>query len=244
MTTYEIFNNRILDHAGFPLIWVEPINAFLGWLPTTKIQFEYFLCDSPKQRYDEKWYQMILELCKPVSDSHGPEERNDIRLRLSPTSVRKDNFYGLFITGIFPQEAIDFAEYCSDTKYQYRLPEADEWKSAYKYLRGFEPIPDPADFFQLRKRAYTVVNALDKISKALFLKNPNERTLADQMIMENGVMEWASNEVRGEIEWVGFGKAHGKLKGSLRGATEMEKPPKPEKNRIKHYGYRMLAQEG
>ena len=54
-------SNRIShDRTGFPMIWIEPIEAWLHVLPFTKIQLEYFLVDTNETNFDHKWYKNRL----------------------------------------------------------------------------------------------------------------------------------------------------------------------------------------
>ena len=48
------------DRTGFPMVWIEPIEAWMHVLPFTKIQLEYFLVDTNKTHFDHKWYKKRL----------------------------------------------------------------------------------------------------------------------------------------------------------------------------------------
>src|SRR5262245_13463491 len=90
------------DRSGAPMIRVASIGAYVHWLPVTKLQFEYFLCDQPGNRFDQKWYDDVLKVHKQNEPSGtGPA-------RVSPAMVRRDNYYRALLTGIRPTEIAPF----------------------------------------------------------------------------------------------------------------------------------------
>ena len=48
--------------AGAMVVWVKAISAYMDLLPVTKIQFEYFLCDTLDPRFTAQWYDQILQI--------------------------------------------------------------------------------------------------------------------------------------------------------------------------------------
>jgi hypothetical protein len=48
------------DPAGFPMVWVEPIAAWMDWLPVSKLHFERCLLQAPDRPFDAAWYERLL----------------------------------------------------------------------------------------------------------------------------------------------------------------------------------------
>lgn len=98
-----------LEKTGFPMAVVTDVGDFHLW-PVTKYQFEQFMSESDK--YDDKWYHSILSLNQPIPYN----------------SFSEKNYERLFMTGILPAEAIDFARWLGD---HFDLPTGEEWKKFY-----------------------------------------------------------------------------------------------------------------
>jgi hypothetical protein len=214
--------NFEFDKTGFPMVWVAEIGAYIHWLPVTKVQFEYFLCDAPGAQFDEGWYNVILGL-------------ND---RISPRRATRTNYWQLFLTGILPSEAERFAEWCGDS---YRILTLDEWKRVYRGLKAMSAVDalilDP----KINERTRTIVTKLDEITKAIARATGRPRTLADQMLMRLGVMEWVHYEYRGQ-RWGGMGQTDSNFQPMMRtpDAETPEMPKEPEQHRLRYYGFRLL----
>lgn len=213
---------NVYDKTGFPMIWVNEIGAYVHWLPVTKVQFEYFLCDTPGAQFDEQWYNVILGL-------NG---------RVTPRRATRNDYWQLFLTGVLPSEAGRFAEWCGD---DYRLPTLEEWN---RMFRAGKALPSIDDLFLgegLNERARTIVTKLDEITKGIYRSNMRQRSLADQMLMRLGVMEWVNYENRGQ-RWGGMGQTDSNFQSMMRtpDAGTPEMPKEPEQHRLKYYGFRLL----
>lgn len=215
-----------LDPTGFPLIWVDAVGAFMHWLPVTKVQFECFLCAAPDSHFDARWYDAVLEL--------NP--------RTSAADLRNNNYWQAFLTGISPAEAQRFANWCGGA---YSVPSLEEWFQAYKALKAEAPLDDPVVVMaslNLKERTRALVARLDTIGMAVTRDVAgSERTLADQMLMRLGVMEWVEcNNQRSR--WGGMGETHPKFRGALQTPDHGQPmiPINPETNRLGYFGLRLL----
>jgi hypothetical protein len=212
----------ILDRAGFPMVWVEPLDGYLHWLPVTKIQFEFFITDRPSPTFNEQWYLDILALNE----------------RVSPRAVRKNNYWQMFISGIKPEEANAYAEWCGE---DFGFPTIDEWNQTYQYLNAESADASFWDDLEnIKLMPETVLKAMEKINQDLYPRGA-ERTLAAQMFMRYGVMEWVQTDLRGQ-EWGGIGQSNSGLQPVIRPPEQgqAEFPKDPEGMRLHYYGFRLL----
>ncbi len=210
-----------LDKTGFPMLWVEPIDAYIHWLPITKIQIEYFLCAITESSFDATWYDTILSLNR----------------RISPAHIRANNYWQAFLTGIIPSEAQRFTRWCGEG---YEIPSLDDWFTAYKSLKAMSPKASP-EMGKLRDRTQTLISNLGSASKVASRDVENEYTLADQMLMRMGVMEWVELPEH-RNRWGGMGETfpdfHGDLFTPDNGNPRL--PINPENKRLSYYGFRLL----
>jgi hypothetical protein len=163
----------VSDPTGFPMIWREEVTAFVHWLPVTKVQFEHFLCAAPDAYFDAAWYGTILGL--------NP--------RVTPRGVGAGNYWQALMTGVHPSEAQRFASWCGDG---YRLPTESEWTALYLRLDGQSALDlatagilDGVD-----SRAHDLLSRIDGASRTAAERGVERQTLADQMLLRHGAMEW------------------------------------------------------
>jgi len=110
---------RVDPQTHFPLVQVPGENFALFWLPLTKVQAEYMLCEWPDSQFDRTWYQARLS-------GNG---------RVSPTQVAAANLVQTFLTHILFSEARDFCHWYGPAC---DLPTSEEWQRA---LHAFEQTP-------------------------------------------------------------------------------------------------------
>jgi hypothetical protein len=156
------------DKTGFPMLRLWRVGAFHLW-PVTKIQFKQYIteCD----RHGDEWYKSVCSINEPISAEAFDEE----------------NFERLFMTGIFPGEALDFARWLGDG---YDLPTEEEWKKLYHAVNGH------LFNFRLSQYALSAPASIMREKFSRFLRTP----LAFSFLQE-GLVEW----VKGETGYVGCG---------------------------------------
>jgi hypothetical protein len=214
-----------LDPAGFPMMWVQEIEAYVHWMPVTKIQFEYFVCAAPDSRFDARWY----------------EEALDLNPRTTATDLRSGNYWNAFLTGITPSEAQRFASWCGGSS----IPSLDEWFSAYRALKAKPPLSNldaAMESLGLRDRTRSLLRRLESVGSSVTKEYGGyERTLADQMLMRLGVMEWVECSSR-RSPWGGMGQTHTAFHGSLQTPDHGQPmiPIDPEANRLGYFGLRLV----
>jgi hypothetical protein len=155
------------------MVWCEEICAYVHWLPVTKVQFEYFLCDAPDAHFDASWYESVLAL--------NP--------RVTPTDVATHNYWRALMTGLRPSEAQRFASWSGDG---YRLPTEAEWAMLYRAVRG-QPTLSIATLGLPKDRGHRASALLERIdvaSRAMADERRDSPRVANQMLLRFGAMEW------------------------------------------------------
>lgn len=164
--------SKATDPAGFPMVWIEEIGAFIHWLPVTKIQFEKFMASTADPRFDDAWYRQVLAL--------NP--------RVAIPEIDPKNYWNAILTGLLPEEALRFAAWCGEG---YSIPTLKEWQTAYAALVALPE--DPGEFPDLLEGSGDLVrSALTRIEAASVAatRPGRQRTRADRMLMRLGVLEW------------------------------------------------------
>jgi hypothetical protein len=222
----DTLETRIDKKTGFPMVWVEDIRAYIHWLPVTKVQIEYFLCDTPVNKdYNESWYNELI----------------DLNGRVSPKQAKKKDYWQLFLTGIKPEEAQYFAEWCGEG---YRLPTVEEWNKTYRIFKDMAAVETLPSQFHLTGRASAIVEKINEIGIERFRNNPAGRMIVDQMVMRYGVMEWVE-VAKSTYNWGGMGQTDAGFQSMIRtpenGTPEI--PRDVKEIRLRYYGFRLIYQE-
>jgi hypothetical protein len=216
-----------IEPAGFPLVWVEAIDAWMHWLPVTKAQFERFLAatsEVPAGAGAAAWYGHLLAMNPPVA----------------PARVHADNYRHALLTGLVPREAQRFAAWLGPG---FAVPTLDEWLRAWSVLAAL-----PADHGlpaalarRLAEPARTLVLRLENALAAAADPPRRRRTLADQMLLRGGVLEWVEQDGR-PPRWVGIGEPP-RLARALPVSPERGPvaPEQPEAFRSYLFGCRLIC---
>jgi hypothetical protein len=210
------------DPVGFPMLQVEP-DLYLHWLPITKIQFEYFLCDTYDRSFDIRWYEEVLRL--------NP--------RVTPAKISPANYWNAFLSGVLPAEAQRFAFWCGDG---FRLPSGQEWARAYRILSS-QPVLDLESVLgDLPPRLRELVLRTEEAASEAARRLGYRRSLADQLLMRLGFLEWVNAEER----WGAMGEPFPELCGTLTAPESGEPvyPNRPDAVRLPCLGFRLVFVNG
>lgn len=191
------------DKTGFPLVEVKELGLISLW-PITKVQFERFMADASV--IGDKWYDTVLKLNPRVSYKYF--DRND--------------YEKLFLTGIKPQEALQFARWLGE---DFDLPTVDEWRSFYQILESRDMPSSPASAFSMRASAMW-------IRLRSFARAPRNFAL-----MEDGLVEW----VRKGTKYIGVGSPrHSFL---LNAYDPLNDVVVPIEERLFYFGFRLIKRQ-
>ena len=232
----------ILDRTNFPMVRIEQFDCYVNFLPITKIQFEYFLCDRVASRgFDEAWYHQRLQ--------QNP--------RCAPSQVNSDNFHNAFLTSIKPNvETQLFGEWLVGPDYVAKLPELAEWNAIYDALKAESEInfSEVQNLEGINRRAVELIRNLRSLNRASIVANSpfaggaqssnnSVRKLTHQLLYQGGILEWVSDG----NEWGGRGGADRKRGGGganidpvsegLRQLNTHDNDPPPES-----IGFRFIVQ--
>lgn len=211
-----------IDPAGFPMVWVQAIAAWMHWLPVSKLQFERFLHQARDRRFDAAWYEHLLTLNPPVA----------------PERIRTENYRNALLTGILPGETQRFAAWLGAG---FTIPTLEQWLRAWASLDAL-----PAE----RALPASLASGLEEPVRTLVMRIESalaaaagpgrRRTLADQMLMRWGVLEWVE-ETANPARWVGIGEPRRAPRG-VRVSPERGPvaPDRPEAFRSYLFGCRLI----
>jgi hypothetical protein len=212
-----------IDSTGFPLLWVEAIAAWMHWLPVSKLQFERLSRQAPDRGFDAAWYDHLLALSPSVA----------------PARVHSENYRNALLTGILPSEAQRFAAWLGEG---FAVPTLDQWLLAWSALASQPAERDlPAALaFHLGEPVRTLLTRIDSALAVTAARARRYRTLADQMLLRWGVLEWVEQQGY-PARWVGIGEpprlARGVRVSPERGPV---RPDRPEAFRSYLFGFRLI----
>jgi hypothetical protein len=203
-----------VDRAGFPLIYIEPLGMFVHLFPVAKAQFERFLCQCNSPKWGDRHYAELLG-CNP---------------RVSPRELQTSAHECMFLTGILPQEANEFARWLGRG---YGLLQIDEWRAAARWLGGQDATPMLPE---LAGRGLSHIAA--DLWQALWAEI-KPASLLELSLMEGGVVEWVLGScVGGSGQHIGMGHPHSSFFPSLK-TPDAPLVPIDAGRRMRHFGFRL-----
>ena len=195
------------DKTKFPLVVVEDVGVEVHILPVTKVQFEQFMAETGS--FSVERYEAMLGLNPAVGfDSFTPENRER-----------------LFVTGILPGEALDFAHWLGEG---YDLPTVTEWRKLLAALRR-EPPPRQHQLTDLIEAPSDTI--LERLETQLHI-----RSMLDYTLMRGGLVEWVWQDKRPAGLGVPRPQFHPNLWNPL---VNVVKPLRPDQ-RIPYFGFRLI----
>lgn len=157
-----------VDPSGYPLIYVEPLEAYVQLFPVSKPQFEKCIASDKHREFDDKWYEEILAL-NPRASYRSPD---------APPRER------LFMTGITPEEASAFGRWMGR---EYALLTAEEWRTCYEWFGERAATPAPSDLLgRLSQDALAIWDTVE----GQWLDRHRQPSLRELSLMAGGVLEW------------------------------------------------------
>jgi len=198
------------DRTGFPLIPVFETGIEAHLLPVTKIQFEDFLKDTGR------------------SADSGYTEMLELNPRVSHQKFTSENREGLFITGVLPDEAKDFARWMGE---EYDLMTTAEWRCVHEELSTVsDPLYASTDI-PAQCPTKPVGELLERLKEQC-----QPKTLFDMTLMQDGVVEW----MRQDDAWVGLGCPRREFYPHLWNPLTDVIRPVDLKFRLKYFGFRLV----
>lgn len=155
-----------VDESGYPLIFVEPLDAYVHLFPVTKPQFEKFIASGRKPGFGDEWYAALLEL--------NP--------RVSYRSADISSPHGLFMTAVTTDEASEFSRWLGR---EYRLLTADDWATCSNWFAAQDAVSLPDE---LRNRLSQDAASIWDLVETQWLDG--QSTLQDLSLMKQGILEW------------------------------------------------------
>ena len=152
------------DRAGFPMVWIPPLAAFVHLFPILKAQFECFLTQTDLPEFGDQWYQQLL--------------RYNPRLALSARTFGE--YEQLCLTGLLPEDLAAFAEWQGSG---FRSLTLREWQVAAEWMARQGLSVPPAEV------EHAMALAARRIWTGL-LAALQPQTLHDLALLRNGVVEW------------------------------------------------------
>lgn len=155
-----------VDASGYPLILVEPLDAYVHLFPITKSQFEKLITSGRKPGFGDEWYTELLELNPRVSYRSADISSPD----------------GLFMTGVTTDEASDFSRWLGRN---YGLLTAEDWAVCSNWFAAQDAVSLPD---ALRNCLSPDAVAIWDLVETKWLDRHS--TLQDLSLMTHGILEW------------------------------------------------------
>lgn len=157
-----------VDNSGYPLVFVEPLGAYVQLFPVTKPQFEKFISADARRQYGDKWYEDVITLNPRAS------------YRSSYVPAREQ----LFMTGVTSGEALAFGRWLGRN---YSLLTAEEWSICNRWFGEQTAPAAPPD---LHNRLSRDALGIWELVEAQCLEQNWPPTLRELSLMTQGILEW------------------------------------------------------
>jgi hypothetical protein len=167
-TSYHGAYKWQVDASGYPLIFVETLEAYVHLFPVTKPQFEKFIASGRQLGLDDEWYEKLRALNPRAS------YRSSDVLALEQ----------LFMTGISTDEAISFGRWLGR---DYKLLSAEDWRVCYEW---FDERPAPSPPPDVAERMSRDALAIWHIIEGQWLEQQRQINLRELSLMKQGILEW------------------------------------------------------
>jgi len=195
------------DALGFPIVYVGTLDLWVSLLPITKVQFERFIAE--ENSFGDSWYDEVLNISQ----------------RRSWRNIASDVRESLFITAIFPSEALAFAEWLGK---DFDLPTREEWSQMYQLMQR---MPLPIQSLQ----AFTGHPVAEAILNSI-LSQVEPSNMAEMSLLQGGVIEW----VRQGHKFVGLGKPRAQFLENSFNPEADEPLYSPRNERSRYFGFRLV----
>jgi len=202
------------DASGYPLIFVEPLGAYVHLFPVAKPQFEKFLVSGRQQELDHEWYAQRL----------GANPRASYRSQNIPALEQ------LFMTDVSPDEALAFGRWLGR---DYKLLTADEWCACREWFAG---QPAPSTPLNLAAQLSQDALAIWDLIEGHWTEQQGQMSLQELSLMKQGILEWV---VKLPGQYWGLGDPAAAR--SLRKFSDLVRPLGTEPLRLKNLGFRLRA---
>lgn len=204
----------ILDKANFPLIWIEPIQAYIHLLPITKLQFENYIAD---YRYVQN-AGFYLDAIK-------------LNPRIPPYGFSVDNYWRLFVTGLTITEIRGFIGWEGS---DFGLPSSEEWIKTNQYLCNIdsnEVLAKVKAERRINRFAKVILSKLDNIIKP--------KSALDLSLQFNCFLEWVQSKGENNKYSV-IGRPNTQLFPMIQEKVLKEIPVFDYERRTAHFGFRLI----
>jgi formylglycine-generating enzyme required for sulfatase activity len=202
------------DRTGFPLLAVPDIGVEVQLLPVTKVQLERFL--AVPNSFGDSWYEEVLA-CNP---------------RVSYRQFSADTRERLFVTGVFPEEALAFARWLGEG---FDLPTSQEWRALFAILAREQVLQHHVTSFVRQHCAASVGSILERLLAQLRVDS-----LLGLSLMCGGLVEW----VRQDNTWIGLGAPRPGFHPNLWDPLTVEVKPLHPGSRMPYFGFRLVRRGG
>lgn len=199
------------DQTGYPMIYIPSLRLWIHALPITKIQFEVYLSNA--NDFGNSGYREILVQNPRVSFRHFDD----------------NDYEGLFLTGVSVRAVQKYLSWCG---INYQLPDNRQWKQAYSWLLSQPVHEHPTNWNAFSQSAQAIWEGLGRIHRP--------QNLAEQMLMQGGILEWVIDRDKLPAGYGGMGRPHSSFWNVLRHPADAPVHPIED---IRPFGFRLIRSD-